>query len=146
MATWQEPVFDRTQADVDYAKQQLANRVNYTYLKGCFNVTDVSRIENNTKFLADTLASLYYTSHVNKGGTWHNSSLLHQSQISRIINNVDILWKAYYKPSGSATLPNTLLTFSQVNAIEKNHYLIKEMIDNMVGSFRECNTFSCGEE
>ena len=146
MANWQEPVFDRTQADVDYAKQQLANKVNSTYLKGCFNVTDINRIENDSAYLADALTELYYITNLAKGNTWDNSGLPYQSHINRIINNVNILWSAYYKPPGSVTLPTTLLNFEQVNALEKNLHLLKEMLDNMISSFRECDTFVCGEE
>ena len=32
------------------------------------------------------------------------------------------------------------------NDIEENLYLLKEMLENMMSSFRECGNFNCGEE
>ena len=146
MATWQEPVFDRTQGDVDYAKSQLSNGINNVEYKGCFNVTDINRIENNTRYLADMLLSLYYFNTITTTSSWARNSLLYQQHIDRIISNVSKVWSAWHKPANAPTLPNTLLDYEQVNNVEKNLYLLKEMLDNMVASFRECGTFSCGEE
>lgn len=146
MATWQEPVFDRTQADVDYAKSQLSKGINNVDYKGCFNVTDINRIENNTRYLADTLLSLYYFNTITSTSSWSRNSLVYQQHIDRILGNVNKVWSAWYKPTNAPALPNTLLTYEQVNNIEKNLYLLKEMLDNMVASFRECGTLYCGEE
>lgn len=146
MAEWQEPVFDRTQADVDYARKQLENKANDVDYKGCFNRNDLLRIERNTLYLEEVLTNLYYITRVNRGAMPASNGIIYKSSIDRIINNVNILWEAYHKPANAVALPNTLLTFSHVNALEKNHFLINETIENMVGSFKECNTFSCGEE
>ena len=55
--TWEPPVTDRTQADVNYAKELIVigwnnmtaeQRSEYLAgLKGCLNTSDLSRIENN---------------------------------------------------------------------------------------------------
>ena len=146
MAEWQEPVYDRTESDVAYARQQIEQRKNDVELKGCFNVGDITRIENNTRYLADKLFELCYTQNTQTVHLWTMGSIPYQSHISRIINNVDKLWKAYYKPDKSVDLPSTLLRYENINAIERNHFLLKEMIDNMISMFRECGTFECGEE
>ena len=65
MADWTEPIYDRTQEDVDYAKNRIAyfkangGITDGINLKGCLNYTDVNRIEDNTDYLADLLISLY---------------------------------------------------------------------------------------
>ena len=146
MAEWIEPVFDRTQADVDYAISQLSQRINTEELKGCFNVSDISRIENNTRYLADELFALYYCQNISTKLPWSMSGLPKQSHVDRIINNIDKLWKAYYIPDGSKDLPPTLLEYEHINTIEKNQQLLKELLDNMKSYFRECGTFECGEE
>lgn len=71
--TWEPPVTDRTQADVNYAKELIAigwnnmtaeQRSEYLAgLKGCLNTSDLSRIENNIQILIDVL-ELDKTSHV----------------------------------------------------------------------------------
>lgn len=144
MAQWINPIYDRTQADVDYAKAQMKIN-NNVELKGCFNVTDISRIENNTKYLTDELNKLYYFNTINTY-SWNMLSIPYRAHIDRIINNVNVLWTKYQKPSGSDALPPSILTYEHLNAIERNHYLLKEMLDDMISSFRECGTFSCGEE
>ena len=145
MAEWSTPVFDRTQGDVDYAKAQLSAGVNNVEFKGCLNQSDINRIEKNSKYLSDSLKELYYFNEI-VYNLWNDTSIPSKSHISRIINNVSILWGKYYKPPDAVDLPTTMLTYEQVNAIEKNLYLIKEMIENMIISFRECGTFNCGEE
>ena len=146
MAEWKAPVFDRTQADVDYAKQQLAKKSNTTEYKGCFNVTDINRIENNTRYLADTLYSLYYFNYLTTFSDWNRSGLPTQPNIDRIISNIDKLWSVWDKPPDALELPATLTTYEQANHIEKNIHLLKEMLDDMVDSFKECGNCECGEE
>lgn len=146
MANWSQPVFDRTLADVEYAKSQLAKNINNVDFKGCFNTTDILRIENNARYLADTLNELCYCNNITTQSSWATSSIPDVTNIVRIINNVSKLISAYHKPSNAPDLPTTLLTYEQVNALEKNLYLIKQMLDNMIASFRECGTFGCGEE
>ena len=146
MANWSEPIFDRTLADVEYARQQLANNINDVDFKGCFNAKDLVRIENNTRYLADILNELCYCNAIATERNWIVSSTPNVANITRVIDNLNKLFTAYYKPSNAPNLPTTLLTYEQVNALEKNLYLIKEMLDDMMTYFRECGTFVCGEE
>ena len=143
---WQEPVFDRTQADVDYAKAQLKQRINSVALKGCLNWEDLNRIEINIEGLANELSNLYYFADVLAYTTWNDSDIPRMPDIIRITDNIRTLWEKFYKPPDSVDLPDTLLTFEQVNAIEKNLYLIKELLDDMTNSFGECGVLTCGEE
>ena len=145
MAEWTSPVFDRTLADVEYARQQLAKNINDVDYKGCFNANDLLRIENNTRYLADELINLYYFNNVSTTHTWGRSYLPNVTHVNRVIGNVNKLMTAYQKPSGIPNLPTTLLTYEQVNALEKNLFMTKEMLDDMVACFRQCGTFNCGE-
>ena len=146
MAEWIEPVFDRSQSDIDYAKQQLSMGINNVEYKGCFNTSDANRVENNTRYLADKLNEAYYFTDITTDTTWSKNSFFYKAHVERMISNVGSLLSAYFTPNGSAALPPTLLHYEHINAIEKNLYLIKEMLDDMIGSFRECGTFECGEE
>ena len=138
-------MFDRTQADVEYARSQLQQGINDTLYKGCLNTLDLSRIESNTRYLADELIALYYFSNLTTRTTWALATIPYVSQIDRILSNVGQLWTKYGKPSNAVALPSTLLTFKDVNDVEYNLYLLKEMLDNMTSSFRQCATFECGE-
>lgn len=146
MANWSAPIFDRTLADVEYARQQLSKNINDVDFKGCFNANDLLRIENNTRYLADALNNLCYRNSISTTSNWTTNSIPDVTNIVRVINNVSKLITAYYKPNNAPNMPTTLLTYEQANALEKNLYLLKQMLDNMIASFRECGTFGCGEE
>ena len=146
MANWSNPIYDRTQADVDYAREQLSKGINTREYKGCFNPLDANRVENNTQYIADALNRLYYFNKITTINTWYKYGFIYSAHIERIINNINTLWKAYYTPTGSETLPTTLIHYEHANAIEKNLNLLKRMIDDMESSFRECGTFECMEE
>ena len=153
MVNWTEPIYDRTQHDVEYAKSRIkyfkenGGITDGEDLKGCLNVVDLNRIENNTGYLSDLLISLYYFNSISKlSSNWNMSNMPTLEHINRIIDNVKKLQTAYFKPSGSPNLPNTLTHYEEVNSIEKCLYLLKAMIDEMMSSFKECNTFECGED
>ena len=145
MAQWISPVHDRKQIDVDYAKARLESGINISELKGCFNVTDINRIENNIRYIADRLNVLKYTNTV-ETKSWDMYGLPNVTEITRLINNVSKLITAYYRPANSPDLPNTLLTYTQVNDLEKMLYMIKHLIDTEENQFRVCGTVICGED
>lgn len=145
MAQWISPVHDRTQSDIDYAISQIAQGNNSSELKGCFNVVDINRIENNVRYIADRLNVLKYTNTV-ETKSWDMYGLPNVTEITRLINNVSKLISAYYRPENAPDLPSTLLTYEQVNALEKNLYMIKHLIDSEENQFRFCGTVICGED
>ena len=145
MAEWISPVFDRTQSDVDYAKAQIKSGENLSELKGCFNVTDINRIENNTRYIADRLNVLSYANTITTK-VWDIAGVPDVSEVARLINNVASLINAYYLPEGAPSLPSTLLTFEQVNSLEKILYMIKHLLDEEENQFRYSGTFNSGEE
>ena len=149
MAEWINPVFDRTQADVSFAISKIAewrdtNSNDVYELKGCFNVSDINRIENDIKYLSDKLSTLYYFPHI-KSKSWGDSGLPDILDVSRIIGNIGEIISSYFQYDTAPDLPETMLNYEQINNIEENLHLIKNILDNMIGSFRECGTFNCGE-
>lgn len=150
MVEWITPIFDRTQGDVSFAitkiKEWRESGSTDTYeLKGCLNVSDINRIENDIQYLSVALSSLYYFPHtVSK--EWGTSGLPDMSDILRITENVTKIISAYTQSSEAPEVPDNMLTVEQINNIEENLYLIKEILESMIPSFRNCGTFECGEE
>lgn len=144
MAEWIRPIYDRTQADVDYALSQLSLGNNSVEFKGCFTVTDINRIENNCRYIADRLNVLLYSNSITTK-TWDMYGLPNITEVERLINNVRKLISAFFQSSDAPALPETLLHYEQVNALEQNIYLIKHLIDNEENEFRPCGTLVCGE-
>lgn len=137
-------IYDRTQSDVDYAISQIQKGNTRTELKGCFNVVDINRIENNVRYIADRLNILKYTNNI-ETKSWDMYGLPNVTEVTRLINNVSKIITAYYKPVDAPDLPTTLLTFEQVNVLEKNLNMIKRLIDEEENEYRHCGTFNCGE-
>ena len=147
---WVTPIYDRMMSDVKFALQKIeewrkSGATDTTDLKGCFNASDMNRIEQNIKYLSDELAKLYYFASVSIK-TWDRSSMPTKADVDRIISNVNKIITSYYQTSDAPALPSTLLTITDVNSLEKNLYKIKMILDGMIFSFRECDTFYCGED
>lgn len=232
-SVWREPIFDRTQEDVDFAIRKIAEWIAYNIsaaeydekvrieneklvlqagnaamvnnnslvlqgegrayvendalvvrigvvydLKACLNVLDLNRIEENIAYLAERLAGSVYSSNLfterlkYKNGKWIDQEL-HEDlvredlvsevypfdivtkkwgkgdlptelDIQRIISNIKALIGAFYKPSNAPELPPSMLSYDEVNAIERNIYLIKYLLDCMVNSFRKTGAVKSG--
>lgn len=150
---WITPVYDRTEEDVESARQQIAAwmqsivaglSVTTTDLKGCLNASDLNRIENNTAYLAERLTTLNYPVQV-VTKTWARDSLPNVEDVARIIANVQSLLDAYYRYSEAEDLPDSMLGYAEVNSIEQNLYYINVLLDWMTSAFRKCGTFKSGQ-
>lgn len=157
---WIEPVWQRTQADVDYAAQ-LNNKIAKTGwgsltpqeqvdwaagLIGCLNYWDLNRIEIDTAYLSDFLYQYGY----GFGGLpvktdWDMTDFPHSAEMERIRSNVQALIDVYH--AQEVPLPATLenLDWQKLNDLENNLKLMKEMIHRMEQSFRYSGTFFCGQ-
>ena len=152
MAEWKAPVFDRTQEDVDFAMQTIAewiaaditnaSIVGYD-LKGCLNVSDINRIEGNIAYLAEQLRQYGYSPNTSTK-SWEMADMPNEDDIARILNNIRVLVKSYYQHPDAPTLSDGLSGYNEVNAIERNLSLIKALIDGMVDSFKKSGTFQLG--
>lgn len=112
-------------------------------LKGCLNLLDLNRIEENIAYLADKMESFYYAPNI-RGKSWTNVDMPNQNDMSRIVDNIRSLISAFYTPDNPPPLPTTMLSYSDINAIEENLYLIKQMLDCMQSSFDKVGTIKCG--
>lgn len=152
MAVWISPVFDRTNEDVVFAQEQIQKWIDTklsgdpvaTYeLKGCFNLTDINRIEGNIQYISDRLNELHYPT-----GTscrvWEQSGLPTVGDVKRIISNIKFIIAAYHQQRGIPDVPETMSTFSDINAIEVNLYAIKQLLDSMVEGFQKSGMSKSG--
>ena len=158
---WIEPVWQRTQADVDYAAQ-LNNKIAktgwsslspqeqtdwVTGLIGSLNYWDLNRIEIDTEFLSDLLYQYGYGfGGLQVKADWNMTDFPYLAEMERIRSNVRALIDVYYPQE--IPLPATLEkpNHQTINDLENNLKLMKEMIHRMEQSFRYCGTFSCGQE
>ena len=114
-------------------------------LKGCLNLLDINRIEDNISFLADSMESLGYSPNIH-GKQWGIADMPTQDDMSRIIENIRALISAYYTPFNTPSLPDAMVSYSDINAIEENLHLIKQMLDCMQTSFKKVGTIKSGSK
>lgn len=152
MAIWVEPIFDRTQEDVEFAIKKIAEwvaadisgRPIVTYnLKGCLNMADINRIEDNIKYLSEKLSEYGYSSYL-VAKKWSMSDMPTAKDITRITSNVNELIASYYKPIGAVEVSASMLNYTEINTLEKNLYLIQRLLDSMVRSFKLSGDFNSG--
>lgn len=195
---WREPIYDRTQEDVDFAIRKIAEWITYNIssaeydekvrieneelilregnaittndklvlqgdgrayvendalvvkigvvydLKGCLNQLDIDRIEENIAYLSEKLTSLDYPSNIIIIKRWGKDNLPNEQDIQRIIDNVKSLITSFYQPSGVPILPITMLSYNDINSIERNIDLIKYLLDCMVNSFKKTGVYKSG--
>jgi len=151
---WIVPVVDRTLLDVQNAlaqiemwRTQVANgqTPTVTELKGCLNATDLNRIESNTRYISHFLQKYGLQINVTTKVDWTDECLPNVDDVNRIIDNIKEIRNKYYEPAGMPSLPQTMVSFSDINAIEQSLLLFKEMLLDMIGAFRRSGTFRCGE-
>lgn len=112
-------------------------------LKGCLNLLDLNRIEENIGYLADKMESYSYAPNIHEK-RWNDVDLPNQNDMSRIIDNIRALIDAFYSPDNPPSLPTTMLYYTDVNAIEENLYLIKQLLDCMESGFKQVGTMKSG--
>ena len=151
MAEWITPVFDRTQSDVDFAKQKIAewiladitgNPIVVYDLKGCVNTRDLNRIEGNIKYLADKFTQYQYSTDTSSK-SWKDSGLPTDRDVSRILYNVKSLLEVYHLDT-ERSVPMDMSQYYEINTIENNLSTIKKLLDCMVNSFKKCGTYQSG--
>jgi hypothetical protein len=112
-------------------------------LKGCLNLLDLNRIEGNIAYLAEKMESYSYSPNIH-GKQWAEADIPNQNDMSRIIENIRSLISAFHSPDNPPPLPTTMLSYDDINAIEENLYLIKELLDCMASSFKKVGTIKSG--
>lgn len=151
VSVWQEPIFDRTRKDVEFAITKIAEWIargeptDVYDLKGCLNVSDINRIEGNITYLSERLTEYAYPATVSTK-KWTKGDLPTEQDIQRIIDNISEIINAFYQPRNIPPLPFAMLSYEDINSIERNIDLIKYLLDCMVSSFRKANAFKSGSK
>lgn len=112
-------------------------------LKGCLNLVDLNRIEGNIAYLAERM-EIYFFHPAIHHKIWTQGDLPNQNDMSRIVGNIRSLISSFYSPNNSPTLPTTMLSYNDINAIEENLHLIKELLDCLESSFKKVGTIKSG--
>ncbi len=167
-------IFDRTQADVDYAIEHPDSE---EFLKGALNYTDLNRIEewciyyknyceilgidvevNPVKKLTynkysdllneeyDFYARYYTYDTFFMYDSWKMTSDLYIKEINQIRQNIINLQKAFNVDSDIVIEITNKINYKQLNYMEKVLNDILPIIQERIKNFIFCGTFYSGEE
>ena len=112
-------------------------------LKGCLNLSDITRIEDNITYLATRLTNYRYPIDVTTK-EWDANSLPPAQDMIRIGANIHSIMSGFATYSELGTVPDDMLSYDDINALERNLYLLKQLLDAMEGSFIESGTYRSG--
>lgn len=147
-------IFDRSERDVESAIKIRDEKVKfgagltqeeYDILeRGFVTLNTINRIENKQKEIKLLINNIgyYNTPIVNRN--WDENQYFLHSDLKRIVENNEILKKAYYVFVNTPTNANSETTFKNLNKIEQLLYDLEVMTRDMKSRFLKCGTFNCG--
>ena len=112
-------------------------------LKGCLNLPDLTRIEDNIAYLSNILTRYCYPI-VTNSKEWVTTSLPNADDMKRIAANIRSIFSGYYTPHNADAIPEVMLSYRDINALEHNLFLVKELLDAMQALFIQSGTYKCG--
>ena len=147
-------IFDRTQNDVDTALilrrekvqnfQELTEEEVEILEKGTITINTLNRIEAKQEELKNLINDMGYwnTPIVNK--VWDFTQIFDIDEFNRIVENVDILRKAFFTYKNTPNTPIARYHFENINDLEKILYDLDVMINDVKSRYKRCGTFRCG--
>lgn len=133
-----------TQGNVRIENNVLVMELGTVYdLKGCLNLSDITRIEDDITYLSNLLVS-YRHPVTTYSKEWTTMGLPNANDMKRIGDNIRSLFVGFYAPVEDYQIPEVILSYQDVNALEYNLHLLKQMIDAMIAAFIPSGTYKCG--
>lgn len=150
-------IFDRTQNDVDTAIilrrekvqtfQELSENEVATLEKGTLTINTLNRIESKQEKLKSLFNDIGYWNTPISTRQWAYADIFEGTQFDRILNNLEILIKAFFIYKDTPNVPdNNYRKYQTINDVEKIIYDLDVMINDVKSNYRECGTFACGED
>ena len=112
-------------------------------LKGCLNLSDLTRIEDNITYLAKRLKQYQYPI-VFDSREWKKDDLPTALDMLRIAENIRALYRGFLPPVPIPEIPSVMLSYTDINTLEQNLNSLKEILDTMEKSFVESGAYQCG--
>jgi hypothetical protein len=117
-----------------------------------YNYADLNRVENNTDYLADYIATFAaHPSLTSIKTDWAKTDLVFKAVLNKVENNIAALRSTLAAtPTGWITLVTdweSLDKFDYIDAnrLETDLVLLKQMAENITAALLNCGNFICGE-
>ena len=149
-------IFDRTQEDVDTAIllrdtkvknfEELTESEIATLEKGTLTINTLNRIESKQEELKNLFNDIGYWNTPISTRQWAYADIFEGTQFDRILNNLEILIKAFFIYKDTPNVPdNNYRKYQTINDVEKIIYDLDVMINDVKSRYKRCGTFRCGE-
>lgn len=152
-----ELIYDRTQADVNDAKALISKYMRGAALdgyeqemwerglRGCYNTSDVNRVEYHTRELQNILNANGYNIQIDTR-LWSKPDIMRYSDIVRYLGNINAILDAFGRSANAPKLPgiDRWIDYIAANDIEKILYVTRELIYGALAMFRRAGTFRAG--
>lgn len=152
-----ELVYDRTISDVNMAKnllskfvagEQLTASERETWnagLKGCYNTSDVNRVEYHTRELQRILNENGYDIRIDTS-LWAATDIMRYSDIARYLGNIKMILDVFGRSASAPDMPgiDRWIDYIAANDIEKILFMTRELIRGALAMFRRAGTFTAG--
>lgn len=137
-------ITDRTEADTERV-QELEEKIAgqtatseeaaewFKDLKGAYNASDMNRVANATKYVAERLNAIGVSAGVTAKNDWEETDYINTASADVYIKDAEKIHDALNSGTRLPTLPKTLEDFTAegANAIEKNLLVQNESIDEI---------------
>lgn len=126
---WIDPIFDRTQADVDFARAHKNDDEQY---KGAQGYIHWARLTNNIYYVADKLTSRGFAVTATCKNDWDIYTIPTQSDIEGIKNDMLKIREVFSGATGVPNVPYLPYThYEKINDMEKILYDFYELADKI---------------
>lgn len=151
-------IIDRIQADVDEAIkirnekvktfQALTESEITTLERGTMTINTLNRIEGKQAELKNLFNELGYwnTADVKCKTDWKYTDIFRDEDFQRIIDNENILRKAFFVYTDTPGTPDISFHYEDINSLEKILVDLDVMINDVKSNYRECGNYNCGED
>lgn len=165
MISNEDMITDRTQEDIDKAKQIRKEKIMFdengqpviieplteeekTILqKGFITYKTLNRIEQKQDELKNLFNTMgYWSTGITNKTDWTSDDIFYKSDFQRIIDNENVLKRAFFTIADTPKTPDISFHYEDINSLEKILYDLDVMINDVKSNYRICGTFECGEE
>lgn len=115
-------------------------------MKGTYNATDLNRVGNAVRYVADLFASYGYSISVSPKTDYVETDIPTEEQMEGYLADISAIRSALHKPLTPQTPQSMeLLNHVRANNIERILKDADELIRNMIASFVYCGQPYCGQ-
>lgn len=139
MATWIQPVTDRTQADVEFARN---NPASVLLLKGAINAVDWNRIAGNIQYLSNEYLGRALASRYN----WQAPSELMKDSDKLQLRNDLATVQEIHKQLTAENPPLPWNTYEKINTVERILLLLENLYRQNAESRHRTTEIYAGQE